>query len=54
MYSGRLVEAGEALDAGLSSALHPADTLVDEARALARRVTEHSAPVSVALSRQIM
>ncbi|MER7451237.1 crotonase/enoyl-CoA hydratase family protein [Nocardia beijingensis] len=54
VYSGRLVEAGEALDAGLFSALYPADTLLDEARALARRVTEHSAPVSVALSRQML
>ncbi|WP_040872252.1 crotonase/enoyl-CoA hydratase family protein [Nocardia exalbida] len=54
VYSGRLVEAGEALDAGLFSALHPADALLDEARALARRVTEHSAPVSVALSRQML
>ncbi len=54
VYSGRLVDAGEALDAGLFSALYPADTLLDEARALARRVTEHSAPVSVALSRQML
>ncbi|MGY1946444.1 crotonase/enoyl-CoA hydratase family protein [Nocardia asiatica] len=54
VYSGRLVEAGEALDAGLFSALHPADALLDEAHALARRVTEHSAPVSVALSRQML
>lgn len=54
VYSGRLVDAGEALDAGLLSALYPADTLLDEARALARRVTEHSAPVSVALSRQML
>ncbi|MEU5761445.1 crotonase/enoyl-CoA hydratase family protein [Nocardia sp. NPDC047648] len=54
VYSGRLVEADEALDAGLFSALYPAETLLDEARALARRVTEHSAPVSVALSRQML
>ncbi|MFI2280978.1 crotonase/enoyl-CoA hydratase family protein [Nocardia beijingensis] len=54
VYSGRLVEAGEALDAGLFSALYPADTLLDEARALARRVTAHSAPISVALSRQML
>lgn len=54
VYSGRLVEAAEAADAGLFYALHPADTLLDEAYALARRVTEHSAPVSVALSRQML
>ncbi|MBF6168888.1 crotonase/enoyl-CoA hydratase family protein [Streptomyces gardneri] len=54
VYSGRLVDAAEALDAGLFYALHPAGTLLDEACALARRVTEHSAPVSVALSRQML
>nr|WP_280351419.1 enoyl-CoA hydratase-related protein [Nocardia abscessus] len=54
VYSGRLVDASEAREAGLFYALHPADTLLDEAYALARRVTEHSAPVSVALSRQML
>lgn len=54
VYSGRLVEADEAAEAGLFYALHPAETLLDEAYALARRVTEHSAPVSVALSRQLL
>ncbi|MGY5208976.1 crotonase/enoyl-CoA hydratase family protein [Nocardia gipuzkoensis] len=54
VYSGRLVDASEALEAGLFYALHPAGTLLDEAYALARRVTEHSAPVSVALSRQML
>lgn len=54
VYSGRLVEAAEAADSGLFYALHPADTLLDEAYAFARRVTEHSAPVSVALSRQML
>ncbi|PSR63359.1 enoyl-CoA hydratase [Nocardia nova] len=54
VYSGRLVEADEALDAGLFYALHPVADLLDQARALARRLTEHSAPVSVALSRQML
>ncbi|MGK8522602.1 crotonase/enoyl-CoA hydratase family protein [Nocardia asteroides] len=54
VYSGRLVDAAEARDAGLFAALYPANTLLDEAYALARRVTEHSAPVSVALSRQML
>ncbi|WP_174189610.1 crotonase/enoyl-CoA hydratase family protein [Nocardia barduliensis] len=54
VYSGRLVDASEALDAGLFYALHPAGALLDEARALACRITEHSAPVSVALSRQML
>ncbi|WP_024804622.1 crotonase/enoyl-CoA hydratase family protein [Nocardia sp. BMG51109] len=54
VYSGRLVEAREALDAGLFAALHPAESLLDEAYGIARRITEHSAPVSVALSRQML
>ncbi|MBF6338590.1 crotonase/enoyl-CoA hydratase family protein [Nocardia abscessus] len=54
VYSGRLVDASEAREAGLFYALHPAGNLLDEAYALARRVTEHSAPVSVALSRQML
>lgn len=54
VYSGRLVDAAEAYEAGLFYGLYPAETLLDETYALARRVTEHSAPVSVALSRQML
>lgn len=54
VYSGRLVEAAEAHEAGLLYALYPVEKLLDEAVALARRVTEQSAPVSVALSRQLL
>lgn len=54
VYSGRLVDAAEAYAAGLFYGLHPAVTLLDETYALARRITEHSAPVSVALSRQML
>ncbi|BAD56022.1 putative enoyl-CoA hydratase/isomerase family protein [Nocardia farcinica IFM 10152] len=54
VYSGRLVDADEAHRAGLFAALHAPEKLLDEAYALARRVTEQSAPVSVALSRQML
>lgn len=54
VYSGRLVEAAEAHEAGLLYRLYPVERLLDEAYALARSVTEHSAPVSVALSRQML
>ncbi|WP_328396469.1 crotonase/enoyl-CoA hydratase family protein [Nocardia sp. NBC_00416] len=54
VYSGRLVDAAEAHEAGLFYGLHSAETLLDETYALARRITEHSAPVSVALSRQLL
>ncbi|WP_058855819.1 crotonase/enoyl-CoA hydratase family protein [Nocardia jinanensis] len=54
VYSGRLVDAAEAYEAGLFYGLYPAESLLDETYALARRITEHSAPVSVALSRQML
>ncbi|MFC9550621.1 crotonase/enoyl-CoA hydratase family protein, partial [Rhodococcus sp. NPDC056960] len=54
VYSGRVFPATEALDAGLVYKLYPRGSLLDEAYALARSLTEHSAPVSVALSRQMM
>lgn len=54
VYSGRLVDAAEAYEAGLFYGLYSPESLLDEALALARRVTEHSAPVSVALSRQML
>jgi len=53
-YSGRIFPAGEALAAGLVSALHPGDALLPAARALAREIIDHAAPVSVALTRQMM
>lgn len=54
VYSGRLVDAAEAYEAGLFYGLYTEESLLDEAYALARRITELSAPVSVALSRQML
>lgn len=54
VYSGRLIDAAEAYESGLFYALHPKASVLDEALALAHRITEHSAPVSAALSRQLM
>lgn len=53
-YSGRIFDADEALHAGLVSAVHPAADLLDAARLLARSYIDHSAPVSVALTRQML
>lgn len=52
--SGRLVGAQEARERGLLRSVHAAGELIDAARALARELTEHSAPVSVALTRQML
>ena len=53
-YSGRVFEAQEALDRGLVQSLHAPDDLLPAAKALAHRMTDESAPVSVALTRQLL
>src|SRR5208283_911162 len=53
-FSGRVFSAGEALDGRLVSALHPPDELIPAARRLAREIADNTAPVSVALARQMM
>jgi enoyl-CoA hydratase/carnithine racemase len=52
--TGRVFSAQEAFEAGLVRSLHPGGELLDAARALAREIADNSAPVSVALSRQMM
>ena len=46
--SGRVFTAQEALAGGLVRSVHPEGELLDVARALAREIAEHTAPVSVA------
>jgi enoyl-CoA hydratase/carnithine racemase len=53
-YSAEIVPAEAARDAGLIKAVVPADRLLEEARALARRYTEHRSAVGTALTRQLM
>ncbi len=53
-YSGRVFPADEALRAGLVSEVHAADQLVAAARDIASEIVEQTAPVSVALTRQLM
>ncbi len=52
--TGRVFSAQEALDGRLVRSLHPKDELLDAARALGREIAENTAPVSVALARQLM
>ncbi len=52
--TGRVFSAQEGLDAGLFRSLHSGDELLGAARALAREIAENTAPVSVALARQMM
>lgn len=53
-YSGRIVDAQEALRERLVSAVFPAEELMPQARILARQFIENSAPVSIALTRQLL
>jgi enoyl-CoA hydratase/carnithine racemase len=52
--TGRVFSAQEALAGGLVRSLHPKEELLDAARSLAREIAENTAPVSVALARQLM
>ena len=53
-FTGRVFDAQEALDRGLVRSLHAPDELLPAARALAREIADHTAPVSVALTRQML
>lgn len=53
-YSGRVFPATEAEAGGLVRSVHDADDLVPAARAIAADIAENSAPVSVALTRQML
>lgn len=53
-FTGRVFPAQEALERGLVRSLHAPDELLPAARALAREIADHSAPVSVALTRQML
>ena len=53
-FTGRVFGAQEALQRGLVRSLHAPDELLPAARALAREIADNSAPVSVALTRQMM
>jgi enoyl-CoA hydratase/carnithine racemase len=53
-YSGRVFDAAEGLRGGLVESLHAPDALLPAAMAVAREIAEHSAPVAVALTRQML
>jgi enoyl-CoA hydratase/carnithine racemase len=52
--TGRLFSAEEAVAGGLARSVHPADEVLDAARALAAEIAENAAPVSVALARRLL
>jgi enoyl-CoA hydratase/carnithine racemase len=52
--TGRIFGAGEAHAAGLVRSVHPGEELLEAARAIGREIAESTAPVSVALARQML
>jgi enoyl-CoA hydratase/carnithine racemase len=53
-FTGRVFSAQEAHERGLVRSLHAPEDLLPAARALAREIADNTAPVSVALSRQML
>ncbi|HEY9091967.1 crotonase/enoyl-CoA hydratase family protein [Parasphingorhabdus sp.] len=52
--TGRIFTAQEALDGGLIRSIHKPDELLPAAYALAREIIDNTAPVSIALTRQML
>ena len=53
-FTGRMISADEALEGRLVRSVHAPEDLLPAARAIAREIAENTAPVSVALSRQML
>ncbi|HYE46346.1 MAG TPA: crotonase/enoyl-CoA hydratase family protein [Caulobacter sp.] len=53
-FTGRVFPAQEARDGGLVRSLHAPEDLLPAARALAREIADNTAPVSIALTRQLL
>jgi enoyl-CoA hydratase/carnithine racemase len=53
-FSGRIFPAQEALDRGLVRSLHAPDDLLPAAKAIVAEIAENTAPVSVAVTRQLI
>jgi enoyl-CoA hydratase/carnithine racemase len=54
VFTGRVFPAQEALDGRLVRSVHAPEDLLPAARALAREIADNTAPVSIALSRQLI
>jgi len=53
-YTGRMIDASEAEEAGLVRSVHAPYDLLAAARGIAREIADNAAPVSVALTRQML
>jgi enoyl-CoA hydratase/carnithine racemase len=53
-FTGRVFPASEAKEKGLVRSLHAPEELLPAARALAREIADNTAPVSIAITRQLI
>jgi enoyl-CoA hydratase/carnithine racemase len=53
-FTGRIFDAQEALKGGLVRSVHPANELLAEAQKLAREIADNTAPVAIAMTRQML
>ena len=53
-YSGRIIDASEALKLNLVSSIHDSENLLDKAIDFVKNMIKNSAPVSIALTRQML
>ncbi|MFT3802640.1 MAG: enoyl-CoA hydratase-related protein [Burkholderiaceae bacterium] len=53
-YTGETIDAPTALRSGLVSELVPKDRLLDRATEIARQIADNTAPVAIALTRQLL
>ena len=53
-YSGRIIDASEALKLNLVSSIHDSENLLDNAIDFVKNMVKNSAPVSIALTRQML
>ena len=53
-FSGRIIDSKEALDIALISSIHKPENLINDAKKIAQELVEKSAPVSIAITRQLL
>ena len=53
-FSGRIIDSKEALDIVLISSIHKPEKLINDAKKIAQELVEKSAPVSIAITRQML
>ena len=53
-FSGRIIDSQEALDLSLISSIHKPENLISDALNIAQELVEKSAPISIAITRQML